>query len=179
MAVGLSGDWLTVMIDGGPGAAPDRPVDAWLVTDEQNELRREIRDLAASHGVRPELRRVELDDLAITPRLVEHTSHPASGYLLRTPTASAAWAPEFSTFPRWATGVDLLLAEGASWDRPIRFAGGVGGHMCVLDVARAAREHGVRRVVFAHLGRPTLRAIDRGDRPPYGEWGRPGRTYRT
>jgi hypothetical protein len=167
-----------VMIDGGPDATPDVPVAAWLVADERSELRREIRDLAGHHGLQPAVAALRIGDLSLEPCPVAHTSHPTFGFLLRTPDARAAWAPEFWEFPKWAAGVDLLFAEGASWDRPIRFAGGVGGHLPVLDVASAAREHGVRRLVFAHLGRPTLRAIDHGDRPPFGEWGRPGRTYR-
>ena len=108
---------------------------------------------------------------------VTHTSHPTWGYLLRTATWSAAWAPEFWTFPAWAAGVDLMFAEAAGWDRPIRFAGGTGGHMPALEVAQQARRNGVHRLVFAHLGRPTLRAMDAGERPPFGEWGVPGRTY--
>ncbi len=167
-----------VMIDGGPGAAPSVPVAAWLVTDERSELRREIRDLAGPRGLQPVVGALGVDDLSLDPHPVAHTSHPAFGYLLRTPDAIAAWAPEFWEFPSWAAGVDLLFAEGASWDRPIRFAGGVGGHLPVLEVATAAREHGVRRLVFAHLGRPTLRAIDAGERLPFGEIGELGRTYR-
>jgi hypothetical protein len=70
-----------------------------------------------------------------------------------------------------------MFAEAASWDRPVRFRGGVGGHMALLDVAAAAREAEVRRLVFAHLGRPTLRALDRGASCPFGEIGVEGRTY--
>ena len=92
--------------------------------------------------------------------------------------ASVAWAPESWEFPAWAAGVDLMFADAAGWNRPIRFARGVGGHMAALDVARQARAHGVRRLVFAHIGRPSLRAIDAGARLPFGEWGRTGRTYR-
>lgn len=168
----------TVMLDGGPGAAPDRPVDAWLVTDEHAELRGPLRRLAAERNVRPAAGDVELAGLSVRALPVAHTNHPAYGYLIRTPLASAVWAPEFWTFPRWAAGVDLLFAEAAGWDRPIRFRGGVGGHLPVLQVAAAARRHGVRRVVYAHIGRPTLSAIDRGERPPFGEWPRPGATYR-
>jgi hypothetical protein len=32
--------------------------------------------------------------------------------------------------------------------------------------------------VFAHIGRPTIRAIDAGHRPPFGEFGRDGRRFR-
>lgn len=49
--------------------------------------------------------------------------------------------------------------------------------MAALDVAEAARRHHVRRLVFAHIGRPSLRAIDAGYRLPFGEWGQPGRAY--
>lgn len=167
-----------LMLDGGPGAAPDVPVEGWLVTDEHSELRKELRQLAADHGLRPETRALHLADLAVQPHPVAHTSHLTCGYLLRTPTATAAWVPEFWDFPDWAAGVDLLFADAAGWDRPIRFAGGVGGHASVAQVSDAARVHGVRRLVFAHLGRPTLRAIDQGARPAYGEWGVLGRTYR-
>jgi hypothetical protein len=45
-------------------------------------------------------------------------------------------------------------------------------------VAEQARAHGVHRLVVAHLGRPTLRALDAGERLPFGEIGEVGRTYR-
>jgi hypothetical protein len=49
--------------------------------------------------------------------------------------------------------------------------------MAALDVAREAKAHGVKRLVFAHIGRPSIRARDRGTQPPFGEWGDDGRTY--
>jgi hypothetical protein len=109
---------------------------------------------------------------------VAHTSRPTCGYLLRVPTASVAWAPEFWAFPAWAAGVDLMFADAAGWNRVIRFAGGAGGHLSALQVAEQARQHQVGRLVFAHIGRPSLRAIDAGYRLPFGEWGQPGQTYR-
>ena len=42
-----------VAIDGGPGAAPTAPLDAWLVTDERAELIRALRRLAEEHGLVP------------------------------------------------------------------------------------------------------------------------------
>jgi ribonuclease BN (tRNA processing enzyme) len=81
-------------------------------------------------------------------------------------------------FPRWAAGVDLMFADAAGWNRPIRFAAGAGGHACVAEVAEAARSAGVRRLVFAHIGRPSIRAIDRGERPPFGQWGHDGDEFR-
>jgi hypothetical protein len=54
--------------------------------------------------------------------------------------------------PEWAAEVDLMFADAAGWRRPIRFAGGVGGHACVAETAEQAHRHGVRRLVFAHIG---------------------------
>ncbi|HXZ75354.1 MAG TPA: hypothetical protein VEH31_31420 [Streptosporangiaceae bacterium] len=167
-----------VMLDGGPGAEPAGRLAAWLVSDERSELRRELRELAAARGLHPRVAAARLADLVIEPHPVTHTSHPTWGYLLRLPMVSAAWAPEFWAFPGWAAGVDLMFADAAGWDRPIRFAGGTGGHMAALEVAGQARQHRVARLVFAHIGRPSLRAIDAGCRLPYGEWGQLGRTYR-
>ena len=87
------------------------------------------------------------------------------------------WAPEFVSFPAWAAGVDLLFADAAGWRRPIRFARAAGGHMAALTVAAEARRAGVRRLVFAHLGRPTIRALDAGETPPFGEIGREGQEF--
>jgi hypothetical protein len=53
----------------------------------------------------------------------------------------------------------------------------VGGHLDALSVQRAARRAGVKRLVFAHIGRPTLRAIDAGARPSFGELARDGQIF--
>jgi hypothetical protein len=166
-----------IMLDGGPGAEPDGAVAAWLVSDERSELRRELRTLAGERGLQPVVAALRVDDLSVEPHPVAHTSHPTWGYLLRLPAVSAVWAPEFWTFPGWAAGADLMFADAAGWTRPVRFAGGVGGHMAALDVAEEARRRGVTRLVFAHIGRPSLRAIDAGQALPFGEWGQPGGTY--
>jgi ribonuclease BN (tRNA processing enzyme) len=108
---------------------------------------------------------------------VVHTNHPTYGYLIDSAGVKVVWAPEFFRFPRWANGADLMFAEAAAWDRPIRFAGGVGGHMPVLAVARAAERARVKRLVFAHIGRPTLRAIAAGLRPPFGEFAHDGQVF--
>ena len=47
----------------------------------------------------------------------------------------------------------------------------------MVQVAAEAARHGITRVVYAHIGRPTLRAMDAGLRPSFGEWGVQGRTY--
>lgn len=166
-----------VMIDGGPGASPSTRIDVWLVTDEDAELIHEIRELAAVWNLEPRVARVVHGDLAIRPRRVTHTAHATYGYRITSGSVTAVWAPEFWRFPRWAGHSDLMFADAAGWNHPIRFARSVGGHACVLDVARVAQAAGVRRLVFAHIGRPSIRARDAGDQPPFGEWGDEGRSY--
>ena len=117
-----------VAIDGGPGAEPAGPLAAWLVTDERAELIRELRRLAAAHGLVPAVSAYRLSGLMITPLAVVHTSHPAYGYLIEAGGKRTAPAPEFLGFPSWAAGADLMFAEAAGWARPIRFAKGAGGH---------------------------------------------------
>lgn len=168
-------DGTRVMLDGGAGAVPDPPLDAWVVTDERAELIREIRRLADERSVEPPaIRSFSRRGLRIRPRRVVHTSHETCGYLIEADGRRIAWAPEFFEFPGWARGVDLLFADGSSWSRPIYFAGGVGGHAALLDVAEEARRRKVRRLVFAHIGRPTIRAMDRGSEPPFGAFGYDG-----
>jgi hypothetical protein len=167
-----------LVIDGGDPRGVPPKVDAWLVCDETAELMPAIRRLAATRGVKPVIDEVAFGDVVVTPRPVDHTSHPTYGYLLTTPTRRVGWAPEFWTYPDWAVDLDLLFAEAAGWSRPIRFRGGVGGHACVVDVAREARAHRVRRLVFAHLGRPTITALDAGKQVEFGEFGRDGETFR-
>jgi hypothetical protein len=167
----------SVALDGGPGAEPPNHVDAWLVTDEHAELRVQLRRLAASRGLEPEVGRFSADGLEVEPHPVVHTSHPTVGYAIRAGARLVVWAPEFWEFPIWAARADLMFADGAGWERPIRFAGGVGGHAAVAQTSADAKRAGVHRVVFAHIGRPAIRAIDAGKIPAYGEWGVHGRTY--
>lgn len=166
-----------VAFDGGPGAEPGDGLDAWLVTDDHGELRTALRRLAAAHGLEPVVGPWRSAVVAVEPRPVVHTSHPTVGYLIAAGDRRVAWAPEFWTFPDWAAGVDLMFADAAGWDRPICFAGGVGGHAPALQVAADAQRRGVRRLVLAHIGRPTIRAIDAGARLPFGEFGQEGRRY--
>lgn len=166
-----------VMVDGGPDAAPCGPLAAWLVTDEKSELMPRIRELAGAKGLEPHAESFRARGLMVERRPVLHTSHPTFGYLIRSGGLRVAWAPEFFRFPTWAAGSAIMFAEAAAWNRPIRFRGGVGGHLDVLTVAEAAVRHRVRRLVFAHIGRPTLRAIDQGKVPPFGEFGADGRQY--
>ncbi|MBD0323364.1 MAG: hypothetical protein ICV72_08260 [Aldersonia sp.] len=167
-----------VAFDGGPGAEPTGRLDAWLVGDQRSELQPALRRLARDRGLQPVVDSFRSDALTAEPHPVVHTSHPAFGYLITDGHRRVAWAPEFWTFPDWAAGVDLMFAEAAGWNRPIRFTRGVGGHAAALQVAEDARNYGVHRLVFAHIGRPTIRAIDAGQRPPFGEIGADGRRYR-
>jgi hypothetical protein len=152
-------------------------VHAWLVSDPESELRAAIRRLAGDLGIEARVASFADADLSIEPCQVVHTSHPTYGYLIRAGQARVVWAPEFLVFPEWAAGADLMFAEAAAWNRPIRFARGAGGHAPLLEVGEQAHQAGVRRLVYAHIGRPTIRAIDAGRLPPFGQFGVEGRTY--
>jgi hypothetical protein len=167
-----------VVIDGGDGAIPAGRVDAWLVTDQQSELIARIRKAARARGVAASLGRFQRRGLSIRSQPVVHTNHPACGYEIEAAGVRVVWAPEFYAFPRWARGADLMFAEAAAWNRPIRFVGGVGGHLDVQAIARAAARYDIKRLVFAHIGRPTLAAIERGFTPPLGEFARDGQIFR-
>jgi hypothetical protein len=168
---------LRIMIDGGKGAQPAGKLQAWLVTDVQGELIREIRQLVGSRDLEPEVATYNGDSLLIEPHAVVHTSHPTYGYIIKAKGTKAVWAPEFFKFPAWAESADLMFAEAAGWNRPIHFRGGVGGHACVVQVAREAERRGIQRLVFAHIGRPTIKAIDAGNRPEFGEFVEDGKVY--
>ena len=166
-----------VMLDGGPRSVPDGGLDAWLVTDERAELIGHIRARARERGLEPEVGAVHGPGLDIVPQPVVHTSRPTYGYLISVDHLRIAWAPEFLQFPDWANGADLMFADAAGWDRPIRFAGGVGGHAAAEQVAVEAQHRGVRRLVFAHIGRPTIRAMDAGRLPAFGTFGHDGQVF--
>jgi hypothetical protein len=166
------------MLDGGSGAEPGREIDAWLVTDPRAELIREIRELDSAIGVTPDVETVSgAGGLTLGPRKVSHTSHETYGYLITAEGKAIVWAPEFWRFPGCAAKADLMFADAAGWDRPIRFAGGVGGHVGALKMAEEALARGVRRLVLAHIGRPAIRAMDAGERPPFGSFGTEGAVY--
>ena len=106
-----------------------------------------------------------------------HTSHRTFGYVIQAAGRRVVWAPEFLEFPSWAARADVMFADAAGWARPIRFAHRAGGHAAALTVAEEARAQHVRRLVFAHIGRPTIRAIDGGQTAPFGEFGADGASY--
>jgi len=166
-----------VAIDGGAGSHVGRRLDAWLVTDERAELIAAIRRRARTLGVGPRVAPFESGPLVIAPRRVVHTSHPTYAYEIRWRGRRVVWAPELWRLPRWTAKADLLFADAAGWSRPIRFSGGVGGHAAAIDVAGRARALRVRELVFAHIGRPTIKAMDAGLRAPFGRYGRDGETF--
>ena len=166
-----------VLLDGGSGAEPEDEVDAWLVTDSRSELIAQIRRLARRRRVEPGVGTFKAGAVRIEPRQVTHTSHETYGYLIRVAQTVIVWAPEYWEFPAWAASADLMFADAAGWRQPIRFARGVGGHASALASSSEAKRLGVRRLVFAHLGRPTVRAIDAGESPPFGEFGFDGMTF--
>ena len=51
------------------------------------------------------------------------------------------------------------------------------GHAAALAVAEQARAQHSGRLVFAHIGRPTIRGIDPGQATPFGEFGADGASY--
>jgi hypothetical protein len=166
-----------VMIDGGPGAEPGGRLDAWLITDERAELIGAIRKLARARRLVPYVGDFRKNALRVEMRPVVHTSHPTCGYRLRVQGHTLVWAPEFYKVPRWARGADIMFAEGAAWSHPIRFAGGVGGHMDAVSVAQAgtAVRHPTPRL------RPH-RTSDapgprQGLRPQFGEVATDGQTF--
>lgn len=170
-----------IMLDGGAEANPKGRLDAWLLSDGRCELVSDIRAQARAHRVAADVAEFTAPGLAIRPYPVVHTSHPTFGYLIDVVVGRrrirCAWAPEFFVFPSWVAGVDLMFAEAASYARPIHFAGGVGGHMPALEVARRAKRLHVRRLVLAHIGRSSIRARDAGLPLPFGEWGNDGDVF--
>jgi hypothetical protein len=166
-----------VMLDGGPGSDPPGRLDAWLVTDERAELIAAIRRLAAQKGLVLYAGNYRRDGLSVEYHPVIHTNHPTGGYRIRAGSCTIVWAPEFLAFPPWARAADVMFAEAAAWARPIRFTGGVGGHLDVQTVARIARRIKVRRLVFTHIGRPVLRALRRRERPSFGEFAADGQVF--
>jgi ribonuclease BN (tRNA processing enzyme) len=166
-----------VMIDGGPDVVPQGRIDAWLLTDDHAELAPTIRATARRLGLVARVASFRAGGLRIEPKPVVHTNHPAFGYEIHSGGLKVVWAPEFFAFPEWAKQADLLFAEASSWNKPIRFRGGVGGHLDALSVQRAARAAHVKRLVLAHIGRPTIREIDRGTHPSFGELARDGQIF--
>jgi len=166
-----------LMIDGGPGAAPNEKLTAWLVTDERGELIREIRKLARPMGLEPSVVSYSSLGLSIKPHPVVHTSHDTYGYTIKACGKKIVWAPEFLKFPKWAKAAELMFAEAAGWKRPILFRGGVGGHASVEQVAKEAEKNHVKRLVYAHIGRPTIKAIDCGWQLAFGELGTEGDVF--
>jgi len=153
-----------IMLDGGEANPPKGNLDAWLVTDDHSASIAKIRKLAEDRGVEAMVGVFYADSTTIEPRLIHGAAGDAWGYLITTDGRKVAWAPSFKEFPGWADGADLMFAEAASWDM-------------VTTIAEQAKERGVKRLVFAHIGRSTLRALDKGETASFGEFGRDGDTF--
>ena len=166
-----------VIIDGGPEMVPKGRIDAWLLTDDHAELAASIRMRARTMGLVARVASFRTRALRIEPKPVVHTNHPAFGYEIRADGFKIVWAPEIFEIPMRARNADVLFAEASSWNRPIHFRGAVGGHLDALSVQRASREAGVKRLVLAHIGRPTVRAIERGAFATFGELARDGQIF--
>jgi hypothetical protein len=136
LLVACRGKW--VMLDGGPGTKVPEKLDAWLLTDDRCELMRALRRLAHARDLEPRVGPFISSEIKLTPLAAVHTSHPAYGYRVQAGRKKVVWAPEFFEFPDWARRADSMFADGAAWNRPIRFVGGVGGHAAALSVARTA-----------------------------------------
>lgn len=166
-----------IMIDGGPGAITRGKVDAWLVSDERCELMSDIRTLASDKGTKPRIGDYRSAGVSIVPKPVVHTSHPTYGYLIVAGRSHIVWAPEF--FEISAMGrerrSDIRRRGRLEPAHPLRE--GAGGHASVFDVAREAAKRRVKRLVFAHVGRPVIRALEKGLTLPWGELGREGARY--
>lgn len=157
-----------VMIDEGSGADSRGRLDAWLVNDERAELIREIRDLARDKGLEPGVGSFSCRELDIRPR--PSGPHITRGLRLSHPLRRQKdrLGPQIPHLSAVGAGGRSMFADAAGWKHPIRFVGGVGGHAATLDVAREAKGAGVERLVFAHIGRPAIRAMDAGERPWFG-----------
>jgi uracil-DNA glycosylase family 4 len=146
-------------------------VDAVFVTDPDDayEMRgaRQLAEDLEAPLITPERdgQRWAYGDFRVTAKQVVHTNHPAYGFLIEHGGRKLAWAPEFYQPPDWIKGCDAAFLEAAAWDRPITFAGGVGGHAAALDTLRWLKGKDVGQAVFVHVGRPTERAIEQGNVP--------------
>ena len=155
-----------VMLDGGGSADPGRPLDAWLVSDEHAELMPCVRRRAAELGVAPGRGCIQADAGVAAAGAVHLTSElrisdrddPAAG--------------------RVGAGVLGVTPVGGRGRSHVRRCGGVEPadpvrprrrrpRLCARRGGGAPHTAGVRRLVFAHVGRTSIRAIDRGERPPF------------
>jgi ribonuclease BN (tRNA processing enzyme) len=51
------------------------------------------------------------------------------------------------------------------------------GHASVEQVASEAKKYNVKRLILAHIGRPTIKAMDCGKHADFGEFGSEGDLY--
>lgn len=150
--------------DGGPGSEPPENIDAWLVSDATGPLQPELRRIARETGMpEPAVAPYEHRPLHIEPMPVAAAAH---AYRITIGHQFAVWAPGLAQFPEWAGGADLMFADGT------------GDRHRLAEVAAAAQQLLVRRLVLVPVGDTAIESVDRGRPPPYGEWGEEGRLYR-
>lgn len=162
-----------VGLDGGPGSEPPENIDAWLIRDKDGPLLPELRRLAREEGMcLPEVTSFQQGSLRIEPEPVVCADREVHGYRITSGRHTAVWAPEFTAFPQWSGGADIVFADAATR------SGTPGDRLGVASSAAAAQRLDVGRLVFARLGETVFPAVDAGETPPFGEWGEEGRTYR-
>lgn len=158
-------------VDGGGAADPGRPLDAWLVCDERAELMPQIRRRARELEVRPAVASFAADGVVMRPLPVRHTSHPTVGYLIKTASQQAVWAPEFWVFPDWAARSERTLSPPATRVRPRLLI--VGLSIVVLTVAVDGGETGVAtgmNAIARTVGSSTAEPLSRSCSAGRGFW---------
>ena len=155
-----------VQIDGEKPSDLDPSADAVLVTgpDAWN-ARAAVR--AGGQVARARVEPPGLPPLTIRPHRVE-PSRPSYGYEIRAGRVRVAYLPKLWSWPSWADGADLAIIDGSAWGGPSRVSGNPGGHAALSDLAAAAREAGVRRLVATHVSAQTERALKAGEPLPPG-----------
>jgi hypothetical protein len=150
--------------DGGPGSEPPENIHAWLVCDVHSGFQPERRRIAHESAMpEPVVAPYDHPPLRIEPMPLTSFVY---GYRITAGHRVGVWTPVIEEFPAWATGADLMLADGTD------------GQMSLGDIAAEAKRLQIRRLVFARLGDAAVTAMDEGKRPPFGEWGEEGRAYR-
>lgn len=157
-----------VLIDAGKDIkAKDLPVKTLhriLLCDPESRYVKDAKRLAKQFKILdpPGVGEWILEDLSITPFEVKHTNHKTYGYKIMIDKKKIIYAPEFYEFPaREAKDADLAILEGSAWDKSIDFVGGVGGHAPILETWKKAKDAGVKKILFTHIGKPVERNLDK------------------
>lgn len=146
-----------VLFDVGDDVQPKhlpRVPDIILLTDP-TENRKEAERLARAVGVEIAYGDWEAPDIKVKAFKVKHTGHDVYGYKVFVSDLVIAYVPEFWEFPAEAVrNADIGIFDGSAFDKPIRFAGGKGGHAPVTETLVNAFAANVKRIIFTHVGKP-------------------------